>query len=96
MEGLPQVIPLTWLVGMDLVVDDEVIDGVEAHVVYEVVLGLASFRLGVDTTVVVATVPPTQHHNSNNNWYHSRTSAPETGTGASELVLQNLKLVLQN
>ena len=46
------------MVGSYLVVTDQVVDGVEAHVVDEVVLGLASFRLGVDTTVIVLVVTP--------------------------------------
>ena len=41
-----------------LVVADEVEDGVKAHVVYQIIFGLAAFRLGVNTTVVVFRVTP--------------------------------------
>lgn len=47
-----------------LVVSNEVIDGVKAHVIYQVVLGLATFRLGVNTTVIVLGVPPAKGEES--------------------------------
>jgi hypothetical protein len=43
---------------MYFVVTDEVVDGVKAHVVYEVVLGLPTLRLGMDATMVVLGVAP--------------------------------------
>jgi len=75
-----------------LVVPDEVVDGVEAHVVDQVVLGLATLRLGVDPTMVVPTVTPT-----NQVPYQTITGPPElelvlltrTGVPELELVLLN-------
>ncbi len=45
----------------NLVVADEVINGVKAHVVDEVVLGLAAFRLSVNTTMIVTGISTTHN-----------------------------------
>ena len=48
-----------------LVVLNEVVDGIKAHLVNEVVFGPTALRLGVDTTVVVpAITSATDKHNT--------------------------------